>query len=52
MNKIVNSILLQANPEGYNNKFDVVVGVIAIIFIGIVAYLVMLDRKIKKMEDK
>lgn len=31
-------------------KFYVVVGVIAILFIGIVAYLVNLDVKIKKLE--
>ncbi len=33
-------------------KFYVVVGVIAILFIGIVAYLISLDLKIKKLENE
>lgn len=34
------------------DKFMVVVAVIAVIFTGIVAYLISIDRKIKKLEDK
>jgi uncharacterized membrane protein YidH (DUF202 family) len=33
-----------------DGKIWVVVGVIAIVFIGIIAYLVLLDRKISKIE--
>ncbi len=33
-------------------KFYVVVGIIAVLFAGIVAYLISLDRKIKKLEGK
>ncbi|MFY8020133.1 MAG: CcmD family protein [Bacteroidia bacterium] len=33
-------------------KFYVVVGVIAILFLGITAYLISLDLKIKKLEKK
>ena len=33
-------------------KFYVVVGVIAILFIGIVAYLINLDKKMKELENK
>ncbi len=32
------------------HKFFVVVGVIAVLFAGIVAYLVSIDRKLKKLE--
>lgn len=52
MNRLINAIMLQVNTETYNSKFEVVVGVIAIIFVGIVAYLISLDRKMKKLEDK
>jgi CcmD family protein len=31
-------------------KFEVVVAVIAVLFIGIVGYLISVDRKIKKLE--
>jgi CcmD family protein len=34
------------------HKFFVPVMVIAIIFIGIVVYLISIDRKIKKLEEK
>jgi len=34
------------------HKFFVPVMVIAVIFIGIVVYLINLDRKIKKLEEK
>lgn len=33
-----------------DGKIWVVVGVIAIVFVGIIAYLVLLDRKISKIE--
>ena len=35
-----------------NEKMNVVVGVITIIFIGLGAYLFSIDRKIKKLEDE
>ena len=35
-----------------NEKLNVVIGVITIIFIGLGAYLFFLDRKIKKLEDE
>jgi len=35
-----------------NGKINVVISVIAIIFICIVVFLVVLERKIKKLEDK
>ena len=35
-----------------NDKMNVVIGVITIIFIGLGAYLFSLDRKIKKLEDE
>ena len=34
------------------NKFFVPVMVIAVIFIGIVVYMISLDRKIKKLEER
>jgi CcmD family protein len=35
-----------------SGKIFVVVGVVAIIFTGIIAYLIMLDRKISKLEKE
>jgi hypothetical protein len=35
-----------------NGKIYVVIGVIAIIFVSIVALLIILERKIKKLEEK
>lgn len=35
-----------------NEKMNVVIGVITIIFIGLGAYLFSLDKKIKKLEDE
>ena len=35
-----------------NGKIYVVVGVIAIIFIGIVVYLISIDRRLKKIEKE
>ena len=35
-----------------NDKMNVVIGVITIIFIGLGAYLFSLDRKIKTLEDE
>lgn len=42
---------VQANAED-THKFFVPVMVIAVIFLGIVAYMISLDRKIKKLENK
>ena len=33
-------------------KMNVVIAVIAIIFLGIIAFMVVLDRKIKKLEEE
>jgi CcmD family protein len=41
-----------AETEGSDNKLMVVVAVIAIIFTGIVAYLIFIDRKIGRMEKQ
>lgn len=44
-----------AEPQGMFNtsgKYNVVVAVLAIIFIGLVVYLVRLDLKLRKLEDK
>ena len=49
------NILMQAQvaTEAVSTqKFDVVVGVIAVIFVGIVAYLISIDRKLNKLEKK
>ncbi len=35
-----------------NDKMNLVIGVITIIFIGLGAYLFSIDRKIKKLEDE
>ncbi|MGE0770202.1 MAG: CcmD family protein [Cyclobacteriaceae bacterium] len=35
-----------------NGKIYVVVGIILIIFVGLIAYLVALDRKVSKLEKK
>ena len=35
-----------------NQKFNVVIGIISIIFIGIVFYIIRLDSKISKLEKK
>ena len=35
-----------------NGKIFVVVGVIAIIFVGLLVYMVMLDRRLTKMENE
>ncbi len=49
------NILMQAQVAtqvASTQKFDVVVGVIAVIFVGIVAYLISIDRKLTKLEKK
>lgn len=49
------NILMQtdvATQAASTQKFEVVVGVIAVIFIGIVAYLISIDRKLNKIEKK
>lgn len=35
-----------------NTKFNVVIGVLILIFVGIVVYLFRLDRKVKQLENK
>lgn len=55
MKNILNIILQMQHTAEMGNaqsteKFYVVVGVIAVIFIGIVGYLVSIDRKITKLE--
>ena len=35
-----------------NQKFNVVIGIISVIFIGVVLYIIRLDRKISKLEKK
>lgn len=35
-----------------NSKIYVVVAILLIIFIGIIVYLIRLDRKVKQLEDK
>ena len=41
-----------ANLMYESGKIYVVIGVILLIFIGVVFYLIALDRRIKKMEDE
>jgi len=41
-----------ADPMYANGKIYVVVGVVVIIFIGIIAYLIMIDRKVSKIEKE
>ena len=51
-------LILSAQSEENNDffrtigKMNVVIAVIAIIFIGIIAFMVILDRKIKKLEEE
>ncbi|MCU0422691.1 MAG: hypothetical protein MUC81_07745 [Bacteroidia bacterium] len=53
MNSLINHILLQTETVApANNKFEVVVYVLAVIFLIIVGYLIVLDKKIKNLEDK
>jgi len=40
------------DPMYANGKIYVVVGVVVIIFIGIIAYLIMIDRKVSKIEKE
>jgi len=57
MKSLMLNILLQvqqhsadmADAQG-TGKIEVVVGVLAVIFAGIVAYMISVDRKIKKLE--
>lgn len=51
MNKILIQVQAVASaPQA--QKFEVVVGVVAVIFVGILAYLIRIDRNLKKLEDK
>ena len=52
MIKLFNNLILQTLAQPKTDKFEVVLGVVGIIFIGLVAYLISLDRKIKKLENK
>ncbi len=55
MNSVINNILLQAQvatEQASTHKFEVTVAVIAVLFIGIVGYLVSIDRKLSKLEKK
>jgi hypothetical protein len=49
INQIQSSTLADA---GSTDKFQVVIAVIAMLFLGIVAYLISLDLKIRKQEKK
>jgi CcmD family protein len=52
---ILNTILLQTQAvteQAATHKFEVTVAVISIIFIGIVGYLISIDRKLSKLEKK
>lgn len=49
INQIQSSTMADAAST---DKFEVVVAVIAVIFLGIVGYLISLDLKIKKQENK
>ncbi len=52
---ILNQVQQQSSQmptaEG-TDKYMVVIGVIAILFLGIAAYLVSIDLKLKKLEEK
>jgi CcmD family protein len=52
---MVNNILLQVQEAPVlqsTQKIEVVIGVIAVVFAGIVAYMISVDRRLKKLEDK
>lgn len=54
MNSIINNILMQAQVivEQPSAKFEIVIAVIAVIFVGVIGYLISIDRKLSKMEKK
>lgn len=65
MKRLINSLLLAMLPflamaqdvemaevMRSNGKIYVVVGVIAIIFVGLVVYLITIDRRLKKIEKE
>lgn len=55
MNSVLNNILLQAQvatEQASTHKFEVTVAVITVIFIGIVGYLISIDRKLSKLKKK
>lgn len=65
MKRLINSLLLALLPflsmaqdvemaevMRSNGKIYVVVGVIAIIFVGLVVYLISIDRRLKKIEKE
>lgn len=47
-----NSPVEMADPMRSEGKIYVVVGIILIVLAGLIAYLFMLDRKVKKLEDR
>lgn len=52
---MINNILLQVQEAPVlqaTQKIEVVIGVIAVVFAGIVAYMISVDRRLKKLEDK
>lgn len=48
---MIKQILLQIESAP-SNKSEVVIAVVAVIFVGIIAYLISIDRKLKKLENK
>jgi CcmD family protein len=56
-NLVLNILLQQIHTQELadaqsTQKFDVVIAVLAVIFVGIAGYLIYIDRKLKKIEDK
>lgn len=53
---MINTILLQATSGApvlqSTQKMEVVVAVVAILFAGIVAYMISVDRRLKKLENE
>ena len=47
-----NSEIEMADSMVANGKIDVVVGVLTIVFVCIVTYLIMLDKKVSKLEKQ
>lgn len=52
---MINTILLQADAAPVlqsTQKMEVVVAVIAVLFAGILAYMISVDRRLKKLENE
>lgn len=45
-------LMAENNPMRGNAKFNVVATVLVIIFVGVIGYLIYLDRKVSKMEKE